>query len=450
MWQRLADHPEGTVAAAFPVAAERKGAYRWIESDRVRWEDLADALHVATARRCRQHAVVIVPIDGSSLNHTDTRGDDGVGSIGSRKAGGRGLKTMIAYALSYDGVPLGVGAHALWARSLVADPTPRTHRALQDKESRHWTESQEQFEAALRSEGADTIPWYQIDREGDASHVLMRGVKPGSWVTVRANHDRLLTAKVGRRKHLKLSQAIRAQPALAVTYLHMPRGPKRQERIARLELRMAPVNLCLRTLWSHTWLADVSVTAVEVREVGTCPAGEAPLEWLLLTTFPVSSVDDVVRVVRAYGLRWRIERLHFTWQSGTCEVERSQLESFDALRKWFTLHLSVAAHRQQILHLSRNEPDLPSDEVFDRDTIDAALTLYREHRRDAPRPGTTPTLGNLVEIIARLGGYAGKSSGGPPGIKIFARGMERVEVAALVLRLLREPQGKPTSDDGFG
>lgn len=450
MWERLAAEPKGTVTAAFPIPAERKGAYRWLESGAVGWQPLADAVHAATARRCRDHALVIVPVDGSSLAHTDTLGDDGVGSIGSRAAGARGVKTMTLVPLSYDGVPLGVGAHALWARPDAPHPTPHAQRALHDKESRWWTDLQEQFEATLRAEGAATLPWYQLDREADASHVLLRGVRPGSLVTVRAHQDRLLTAQACRRKHLKLHAAVTSAPALGVMWLVVPRAKGRPERLARLEVRVVHVGLKLRALWSHGRLGEVAVTAVSVREVGTCPAGAEPLEWLLLTTFPVASFDDAVRVVRAYGLRWVVERVHFTWKSGTCQVEASQLESFEALRKWATLHLSVAVHRQHMLHLSRTQPELPCDQVFEREQIDAALTLYSEHRREAPRPGATPTLGELVEIIARLGGYTGKSSGGPPGIKVFARGMERVETAAIVLRLQRQLARSPTSGEGFG
>ena len=450
MWDRLAADPQGTVAAAFTVAAERKGAYRWLESTEVQWEPLADAVHQATARRCRGHGVVIVPLDGSSVAHTDRQGDDGVGPIGSRKAGGKGLKSMIALAMSCDGVPLGVGAHVLWARPEIADPTPHKHRALEAKESRWWTTLQAQFEAALRDEGADTLPWYQIDREGDASHVLMRSIQPGALVTVRSSHDRLLTAKTGRRAHRKLHDAVRTAPIKGITYLHVPRGTKREERLARMEVRVVSVEFKLRTLWSHKHLAYVPITAVEVREVETCPKGETPVTWLLLTTFPVTTFDDAVQVARAYALRWHVERLHYTWKSGTCQVELSQLESFGALRKWATLHLSVAAHRQHLLHLSRTQPELPADVVFERDVIDAALTLYTEHRLDAPRPGTTPTIGTLVDIIARLGGYAGPSSGGPAGIKILARGMERVEIAALTLRLQRQIARPPTSNHGFG
>ena len=96
MWERLSSHPSGTVSAVFEVPAERKGAYRFLESPKVRWEPLAEAVHVATARRCSRHALVIGIVDGSSIAHTDRRGDDGVGSVGSRRMGGRGIKSMPA------------------------------------------------------------------------------------------------------------------------------------------------------------------------------------------------------------------------------------------------------------------------------------------------------------------------------------------------------------------
>ena len=450
MWSRLAARPAGTVSAVFPRPSERKGAYRWLASRDVRWDSLAQALHHATARRCARHALVIVPIDGSSLAHTDRNMLHGVGSIGARARNGLGLKTMIALPLTYDGVPLGVGAHAFWARAPQPHPQPHGRRALPDKESHWWTTLQAQFEASLRDQQTHTTPWYQMDREADASHVLLRGVAPGTYATVRAHQDRLLTARSQRREHLRLHSALEGAPVRAAIYVRVPSSRHRRERLARLALRIVHVGLKLRQQWSHKRLGEVSVTAVQVREEGTCPTGETPLNWLLLTTFPVADADDGIRVVRAYALRWIVERVHYTWKSGTCSVEDSQLESFDGLRKWATLHLSVAIDRQRQLHLSRQQPELPSDEVFSRDEIDTALLLYSEHRRDAPRAGSTPPLGILVDIIARLGGYTGKSSGGPPGIKVFQRGMERVTDAAALLAILRRKPGKADPRDDSG
>ena len=47
--------------------------------------------------------------------------------------------------------------------------------------------------------------------------------------------------------------------------------------------------------------------AVWVRERGTTPCGEKPLDWLLLTNHAVDTAEDALLVVRGYSQRWRIE-----------------------------------------------------------------------------------------------------------------------------------------------
>lgn len=450
MLTHLAATPAGTVAAAFSDAAARTGAYRFLESDRFSGDALDEAVHDACAWRCRDHAMVIISIDGSSLAHTDRLHDDGVGPIGTRQTRARGLQSMIALAMTYDGVPLGIAAHALWARS-DDKLLPHHLRPLEQRESRWWTVLQRDVERRLAAHGARTTPWYQMDRDADASHVLLRGLEPGPLFTVRVDPERVLAPDPDRkaeRARRKLAQTLEVQAPVAVIYLEVPRGPTRVARLARCELRVARVPLRLCERWSKRALGEVTLTAVWMREVGTAPNEKEALSWMLLTNRPMEGVDGAVQVVRAYGLRFRIERVHWNWKSGTCEVERAQLESFEALRRWATLHLSVAVHREHLLHLSRTQPELPADEIFERETIDAALTLAKAEQRTAPPPGSTPTVARMVEVIARLGGYNGRrSSGGPPGALTFGRGMKRVEIAASVIRVLRSGQGPPTPDD---
>ncbi|HRI65294.1 MAG TPA: hypothetical protein PK156_13690 [Polyangium sp.] len=59
----------------------------------------------------------------------------------------------------------------------------------------------------------------------------------------------------------------------------------------------------------------------------------------------------------------------------------------------------------------------------------------------APRPAIPdepPTIATVVLWIAEIGGYTGKSSGGPPGSTTIARGLERLQLAAELLRIQRE------------
>ena len=75
---------------------------------------------------------------------------------------------------------------------------------------------------------------------------------------------------------------------------------------------------------------------------------------------------------------------------------------------------------------------------FSPDEIRAVILLRQPVgvRHDA-----CPTLGEVVRWIADTGGYTGKSSGGPPGVRIIARAMIWVEAVAAALAAMRDPSG---------
>ncbi|HET9621127.1 MAG TPA: IS4 family transposase, partial [Kofleriaceae bacterium] len=102
---------------------------------------------------------------------------------------------------------------------------------------------------------------------------------------------------------------------------------------------------------------------------------------------------------------------------------------------WATITCAVAARLERIKLLSRTEPDRNALDEFSRDEIDAAIALRKPK---GVAPGATPTLGEVTRWIADIGGYTGKSSGGPPGIRVLSRGFDRVEAAASALTNLRE------------
>ena len=45
--------------------------------------------------------------------------------------------------------------------------------------------------------------------------------------------------------------------------------------------------------------------------------GTEPVEWLLLTTEPVTTHEQALNVLRMVSRRWRIEEFHKAWKSGT-------------------------------------------------------------------------------------------------------------------------------------
>jgi hypothetical protein len=101
---------------------------------------------------------------------------------------------------------------------------------------------------------------------------------------------------------------------------------------------------------------------------------------------------------------------------------------------WGAITAAVAARAEHLKLLSRAEPDRDAELELSRDEIDAAIILTKTKRH---RIADNLTLQQAVWLIAQVGGYTGKSSGGPPGAQTIARGLQFVAPAAAVLAATR-------------
>ena len=95
----------------------------------------------------------------------------------------------------------------------------------------------------------------------------------------------------------------------------------------------------------------------------------------------------------------------------------------------------MAARAERLKTASRSDPDVDAETELSRAEIDAAIIMYKATPYAV---GDSLTLAQAVDIIARIGGYIGKSSGGPPGVKVIQRGIDRIQGAAEVLEHLRK------------
>jgi len=431
---QVAQWPAGTVSAVFPKAAERQGAYRFMSSKYVEPDVVAGSSHSACVSRCLGEEFVFVPEDGSSLNITDATHTKGTGPIGARKMGARGFQIMNAVAVRKDGVPLGICGQAWWSREEKADHRSGKSKRTDEKETKHWGEVMSKVRE--RFSGTGTIPWFQLDRGGDAWPVFLEAQQSAQWVTVRSSSDRrIVDRSTSKRQYLR--EAMAATPVLGSYNLLVTGGHGRAPRIARMEVRTRPVVLLMtddRTSQTHECL----VWCVSTVESGTVPAGEKPLDWMLLATRPVRNLADAKLTIFGYSLRWRVEEFHKAWKSGACDVEDLQLHSEGAIRTWATILAAAAMRLLRMTYLSRNEPDLPATEEFTTDEIHA-VHIARKKEWNGKR---LPTIAQLTLWIADLGGYAAKSNG-PPGMIVLARGWRRVAPIVPVVARLRNLQTAP-------
>jgi hypothetical protein len=175
-----------------------------------------------------------------------------------------------------------------------------------------------------------------------------------------------------------------------------------------------------------------------VRECGSTPKGERPLEWVLLTNHSIATRAEIERVIFGYTLRWRIEELHKTWKSGLCNVEETQLHSTEAVQRWATILVAVAIRAEKLKQLSRATPDEPASVELTRDEEQMLRLLRSKYGPLKERQPSELTIGLAVRWIADMGGYVGKSSGGPPGSITIQRGLERLVIATEGMKAFKE------------
>ena len=394
--EALARRPALKFPAACKGRAEVQGAYRFVNHPRVTFERLLAPHCDATLQRCRLQPLVLVVQDTSEIDVT--RPNEKMSGSGPLSDDDRlGFFLHPLFAFSGDGLPLGCVHAQLWAR----DPDPgglsaaqkaqlRKQKSIEQKESFRWVRGYRQA-CELARACPDTQVICLSDSEGDIFECFFEALKdepagPGAggvpprkadWV-IRACEDRALVrgeaqaAPAGRlfeqvaagRVLSTLTLEVRQRPAQSGD----PRRKRKQARSARkarVTVRAARVRLREPARPGGKRMADVAVNAVLVREEDP-PAGEEPIEWLLLTNLPIDTLEQVLGVVAYYCRRWGIE-LYFKVLKSGCRVEASQLETAEAFLPYLALCLAVSWRVMYLLTLGRECPEMPCDDVLDED-----------------------------------------------------------------------------------
>lgn len=432
----LAGRATGRVSVAFLDSAERQGAYDLLEGGRVPAEALTAASAWATVERS-EGEFAFVPIDGTSIHIVDRGRQTDLGLVGTHSNNARGLNVVTALAVSGSGTTLGICAQTWWTRPTKKRAHKRsTYRPVEERESRFTVQTIEAVAAQYAESSCK--PWAVIDRGGDATVIIDELLTRDVRFTVRGSWNRRICGQKTRRyvrDHL-------GKAKIALRYeLEIPEGHKRSARTARLQVRAASVQLNV----SHDWQARRENPALNVLLIQERrpPSGVKALDWLLYTNAPIDTAEQINLVIKSYVTRWRIEDFHKTWKSGHCEVELMQLRSAEAAKTWATLLATVAARIERLKHLARTEPDRPATVELSKLEIDALKLLKGRYKKKTETiPPGIPSISLAVRWIADLGGYTGKSSGGPPGAITIARGMENVAIAAQTLEAIRASRKK--------
>lgn len=244
---------------------------------------------------------------------------------------------------------------------------------------------------------------------------------------LRAKHDRV------RADGGKLRAAVARQTVWGEVAFAMPAAPGRTARTVMQRVRVARV-----TLARHAGKPR-EVTVIRAREE-TPPAGEQPLEWLLLTNEPVTTLDDAVRRIGGYRRRWLAAMVFRIVNSGG-RVEALQLATVERLERAWVIYWVIAWRMLYLMTLGRDGPDRPCNVAF---TAEEWRAAWRMAKRQPP-PEAPPTLGTMIRLVAGFGGFLGRKGDGHPGPKALWEGLMKLMAYVEALQTVHAIYGTLTN-----
>jgi hypothetical protein len=434
---QLAARPTASIPAACGGRAEMVAAYRFCENENTSFDSVLQSHIDASRKRMAAQPVALLVQDTSEIDVT--RPEQPVAGAGPLDGDSRrGALLHLMHAFTPDGTPLGSLLGTAWIREEepACASLSRAERAaipIEEKESHRWvTTFQQACEEARRCPATQVI--CVADSEADIYEVLAEGMRePRScdWI-VRACQNRALLCENGQNsgeKHVR--EHVLEQPVLFAKTIQV-RGRKakiacetrgrRQPRESReTEVVVRAARVTLRPPWrADRKLPPITVSVVLVSEVNP-PPDDQPIEWLLLTSLPIDSLEQVRQIIQYYCVRWMIEIFFRVLKSG-CRVEERLFEYMDRLLTCLAVYVIVAWRTLYVCRLGRSCPEMDCEAVFEPAEWKSVWKVV--HREDPPRE--PPSLGVFIRLVARLGGYVDRKRAAPPGPQTLWIGLQRM------------------------
>lgn len=416
MAAKMAAHPEVSLPNQMGSRGALLAAYGVLNNKKVTMQALLAPHGRQTLEAARREPVVLMVEDTTELDYTGHPSKGGLGPIGDGK--GRGLLLHTTLAVVPEGRQVLGMAHA---QVVVREPTP--------KKAPHWKRSAEaqvwEVSAGAVGQPPEGVTWVHVsDRASDVFEYMAACVDLGKHFLVRAFHNRRLSWEDGSpegageeaRALLDYARSLLPSQEPKASYLvQVPATKKQPAREARVvmawtEALIPPPSQAPPEIRKHAFIR-VSILRVWEPEA---PGGAEPVEWVLLSSLPITSVDEALRTVDWYTCRWLCEDYHQCLKTG-CRVEETQLDDGADVGRLLGFLAAMAVRLLQLRQQARQMPELPAKVVVDPFLVD--MLALRQNK-----DGTTMTLGEFWRSVAQLGGHQGRCSDGPPGWRTIWKG----------------------------
>jgi hypothetical protein len=415
---------------------------------------------------------------------TDSLADLGVVGTGTQY----GKNAVVGLVLdAWSRVPLGLGSLSFHSRppELTSHRSKekikgagRDERPLRYRESSKWRLTVEH--CAQRLHNSEHII-HIIDREADNLNFYLEiSRRDGVFNQVSARNELLVRLKNDRwvnedcHAARRLSTAMRDRSVVATQVVEITEdkrlnvwftrdkdyqyhrraewSQKRVGRIAVLEVRYLcckmdkanntntksdmPKAMLKQLLAQSDWF-DKRLSFIEVREVesrdpktGQCLQIDESdkVDWMLMTTMPISGPQAAMKVVSLYGGRFRaIEQLFRILKTDGFDIEAAQQKSIHSLLKITAMALKAGLTALKLVEARNQTQGYPIAETFSEREIQvlALLSAQYEGSTEVQRnPHDPAQLAWAAWIIGRMGGWKPQNKQRPPGPITMKRGLD--------------------------
>lgn len=429
---RISKDPSKSLPLLLPDDAELEAAYRWINNPRVTPEALHRAHALRAAKRARQAGDVVVVHD-TTVIETPYADPSDVGYLNTGRTGYL-AHSSLAVGVESNRCPIPFGVLSVQTE-FKAQPPSQGRKKKKAKSKSGGATARSTTKAFLRwhrgiEASAEVLGdcgrvIHVADREADSYPLFCKVQQLGHGCVFRIRCDRRARLANDEIEH-DWSSLSEIASGLQGTCERMVPLSKRGDKAPPAQLKTHPPREARGALLQY------SSTRVELKKPHYVPAslpeslelwlvrvwepappdGETPVEWMLLTTEPCETAEEIIRVVDLYRARWIIEDFHKALKTG-CAIQERQFESRHALLNVLGLFIPIAVHMLWLRTCAREAPDAPATMAF----TPLQLTVLKHlSRRKMPQ---NPTVAQAFWVLAKLGGHI--ANNGAPGWQVLGR-----------------------------
>ena len=444
--EAIMTYPKSFISEMFAKLSEAIAAYRFLQSGKTSFnsvikthcdntfqiiKQLGEQVQAADKKK----PVVLLLGDSSDIIFGYNRKIKGAGSIGRRNQG-KGFIFHVNLAFDWN-VKQIIGM----ASALVKNRTPRPKQEngrelssyqrvrIPDRESSIWLDSKKGLEPLL-----DTVELVCVNDRGAAfyEYISMLNLGGFSYVIRAGQTDRVVALPENPEQRVHLYQYILSQPVqdeqtIEVTE-QIVKNKKQPYRQSPLLIRFGSVLFLPSSVSSrvHGKQEPFKVNFVHIQEDSSrsvdvhgkpCEVKE-PVEWILLTNRPVTTVEEALEIRSMYQFRWLIEEYFCALKSG-CGLEDSQLQNIDSLKTLCGFYSVCAVFILSLKYLQNYQPDTEVYTIIPKEWIDIL-----QQKLGAKYP--IKTARDFYIGLAKFGGYFNRKNDAPPGWKRIWKGFNKL------------------------